>query len=164
MVGLLNLEHLGWCKYFSDQIDLKKEDDLYPVRVIAIHKGECNVSDGNIIHSAKMTGRLRHHADSRLDYPTVGDWVLVKSFNQGEFSRIQRVLGRQTVLKRKTSGRTSNEQLIASNIDNALIIQSVDKSFNLNRIERYLVMVNESMIKPILILTKIDLCLRIPFE
>lgn len=152
MVGLLSLKHLGWSEFFSDQINQQKEHMLQPARVIAIHKGACDVSDGTKVYSVKMSGRFRHQSESRTNYPTVGDWVLIESLN-----RVQRVLKRKTVLKRKKSGRTSNEQLIASNLDAVFVIQSVDRGINLNRIERYLVMINESNIKPILILTKIDL-------
>lgn len=156
MVGLLNLHSLGWSSYFSDQI-ISDENSMQPARVIAIHKGECDVSDGSIIRPSKMTGRLRHQAKSKIDYPTVGDWVLVKSFNKGEFGSIHRVLNRSSALIRKSSGRSINKQLIAANIDVAFIVQSLGPMFNFNRLERYLVMVNESNIKPVIILTKTDL-------
>jgi ribosome biogenesis GTPase len=47
--------------------------------------------------------------------------------------------------------------LIAANIDVAFIIQSLNDNFNLRRLERYLVMVNESGIEPIILLSKCDL-------
>ena len=157
MERLLSLENLGWCEYFSDQLNQEGAEKLQPARVIAIHKGACDVSDGTIVRPAKMTGKLRHQVSARIDYPTVGDWVLVQSFYDGEFGRLESVLKRKTLLKRKVAGRTSREQSIASNIDTAFIVQGLGKNFNLNRLERYLVMVNESSIDPVLILTKTDL-------
>ncbi len=153
----MTLEEFGYSAWFDEQIDPETESKLRVVRVTAIHKGECEVSDGEETRSAKMTGRMRHRAKSKLDYPTVGDWVLVKEFDDENFGRIQRVLARQSELKRKTAGRTTRYQLIAANIDTAFIMQTVGPGYNLPRLERYLVMVNESGIEPVVLLSKSDL-------
>jgi len=150
-------EEFGLNEGFRIQIDSVSDKGLAVARVTAIHKGECEVSDGEETRSAKMTGRMRHHAKSKLDYPTVGDWVLVKDFDDGDFGTIHRVLKRQSELKRKTSGRTTRYQLIAANIDTAFIMQTVGPGYNLQRLERYLVMVNESGIEPVILLSKSDL-------
>ena len=157
MVGLLSLTDLGWSEQYAVQVVEDRDLKLQPARVVAVHKGACDVSNGERVRPAKMTGRLRHRAKSRSDYPTVGDWVLVKNFSIGEFGRVERVLERDSVLRRKSAGRTSHEQLIAANLDRVFIVQSMDAGFSLKRIERYLVMVNESGIEPIIILTKRDL-------
>jgi ribosome biogenesis GTPase len=153
----MTLEEFGYSEWFAEQIDPETESGLTVARVTAIHKGECEVSDGEETCAAKMTGRMRHQATSKLDYPTVGDWVLVKDFNEGGFGQIVRVLGRQSELKRKSSGRTSRHQLIAANIDVAFIMQTLGLGYNLKRLERYLVMVNESGIEPVVLLSKSDL-------
>ncbi len=153
----MTLEELGFNTWFADQIDPERDSGLSVARVIAVHKGECEVSDGEESRPAKMTGRLRHHAQSKLDYPTVGDWVMVEGFGDDDFGRIVRVLDRKTALKRKTAGRTTRYQLIAANIDTAFIMQTVGPGYNLQRLERYLVMVNESGIEPIVLLSKTDL-------
>jgi len=153
----MTLEEFGYSTEFADQIDQETESDLTVARVTAIHKGECEVSDGEKTEAAKMTGRMRHQAKSKLDYPTVGDWVLVKNFDAEDVGRVMRVLNRQSALKRKTAGRTSTYQLIAANIDTAFIMQTLGLGYNLKRLERYLVMVNESGIEPIILLSKSDL-------
>ncbi|MFC1468024.1 ribosome small subunit-dependent GTPase A [Verrucomicrobiota bacterium] len=151
----MTLEEFGFNSWFADQVD--SESDLTVARVTAVHKGECEVSDGDETRPAKTTGRLRHQAKSKLDYPTVGDWVLVKHFDDKNFGRIHRVLARQTELKRKSAGRTTRYQLIAANINTAFIMQTLGPGFNLRRLERYLVMVNESGIEPVVLLSKSDL-------
>lgn len=151
----MTLEEFGYSEWFANQID--PESDLTVARVTAIHKGECEVSNGEETKAAKMTGRMRHQAKSKLDYPTVGDWVLVKNFDDEHFGRVMRVLDRQSALKRKSSGKTSRSQLIAANIDTAFIMQTVGLGYNLKRLERYLVMVNESGIEPVVLLSKSDL-------
>jgi ribosome biogenesis GTPase len=153
----MTLEEFGYNAWFSEQINPETEGGLAVARVTAIHKGECEVSNGEETVPAKMTGRMRHLAKSKLDYPTVGDWVLVEDFGTADFGRIMRVLDRQSALKRKTAGRTTSYQLIAANIDTAFIMQTVGPGYNLQRLERYLVMVNESGIEPVLLLSKSDL-------
>jgi len=153
----MTLEEFGYSAWFADQIDPEAEGDLTVARVTAIHKGECEVSDGEDTKSAKMTGRMRHRAKSKEDYPTVGDWVLIKNFDDENFGRVMRVLDRQSALKRKSSGRTTSVQLIAANIDVAFIMQTLGLGYNLKRLERYLVMVNESNIEPVVLLSKADL-------
>ncbi len=153
----MTLEEFGFNAWFARQIDQDSESDLTVARVTAVHKGECEVCDGEETRPAKTTGRLRHLAKSKLDYPTVGDWVLVKDFDDQDFGRIGRILERNTELKRKTAGRTTRYQLIAANIDTAFIMQTVGPGYNLQRLERYLVMVNESGIEPIVLLSKTDL-------
>ncbi len=153
----MTLEEFGFSPWFRNQIDPDAEDGLAVVRVTAVHKGECEVSNGEETFPTKMTGHLRHRAKSRLDYPTVGDWVRVKNFGGEDFGLIQSVLRRKSELKRKTAGRTIRYQLIATNIDTAFIMQTLGPGYNLQRLERYLVMVNESGIKPIVLLSKRDL-------
>ena len=153
----MTLEEFGYNEWFSNQIDPETESNLTVARVTAIHKGECEVSNGEETKAAKMTGRMRHQAKSKLDYPTVGDWVLVKGFDDKNFGRIFRVLDRQSTLKRKSPGKTTRSQLIAANIDTAFIMQTVGLGYNLKRLERYLVMVNESGIEPVVLLSKSDL-------
>ena len=73
------------------------------------------------------------------------------------FSIIHEIIQRKSLLKRKTPGKKIDFQLIAANIDTACIVQSLDDNFNLRRLERYLVMINESNIRPIVLLSKSDL-------
>ena len=152
----MTLEEFGFSPWFRDQLG-PDSASLAVARVVAVHKGACEVSNGETTREAKTTGRLRHRAKSKLDYPTVGDWVLVKDFDHEDFGTIQAVLKRQSELKRKTAGRTVRYQLIAANIDTAFIMQTLGLGFNLQRLERYLVMVNESGIEPVVLLSKRDL-------
>ena len=92
-----------------------------------------------------------------MDFPTVGDWVYVQLFDDDSFAIIHEIFPRRSLLKRKTSGKKIEYQLIAANIDTAIIMQSLDSNFNLRRLERYLVMINESNITPVIFLSKSDL-------
>lgn len=150
------LEELGFNDWFREQV-ASADPEFTVARVTAVHKGACEVSDGEESCEAKMTGRMRHQASSKVDYPTVGDWVLVKDFDDEDFGTIQKILDRQSALMRKTAGRRAIQQLIAANIDTAFVMQTLGPGFNLRRLERYLVMVNDSSIEPVVLLSKRDL-------
>lgn len=70
---------------------------------------------------------------------------------------IHQVFPRKTFLRRKTPGKSSDFQMIAANIDTALIVQSCHFDFNPSRLDRYLIMATDGHVEPIVILTKTDL-------
>ena len=139
----------------SSEPDLPAWDTI--ARVTSVHKQAYTVSSGSQEVLAELTGRLRFMAEDPTDLPTVGDWVEVRWLDSGTHAVILRVLGRSSLLMRKESGRNVEHQLIAANIDVAFIIQSANADFNLNRLERYLVMINESNIQPVIVISKSDL-------
>ena len=96
-------------------------------------------------------------AQSSTELPTTGDWVYADFYDGDSHAIIHGVVPRKTLLKRKTAGKSVDFQLIAANIDVAFIMQSLDYNLNFRRLERYLVMVNESEITPVILLSKCDL-------
>jgi len=151
-----SIEDLGFDKQFHN-IEHEDITGFDIARVISVHKKRYTISNGKYELPAELAGKLLFNTDSASDYPTVGDWVLTNFCNEGTFAIIHSILPRKSLLKRKTPGSTIDFQLIAANIDTALIIQSLDNNFNLSRLERYLVMVNDSNIHPIALLSKSDL-------
>ena len=131
--------------------------DCTVARVTAVHKDSYLVRNTNSEVLAELAGSFIYSAESSIDLPAVGDWVLVQFHNDDTLAIIQGLLPRKSFLRRKTPGKKIDYQLIAVNIDSALIVQACDLDFNLRRLERYLVMVNEGHIEPILLLTKSDL-------
>ena len=124
-------------------------------RVAAEYRGVYKVitKDGEL--SAKITGKQMFNANSREDYPAVGDWVVLDKIF-GENAVIVKVLPRKTILTKKYSDK-QDAQIIATNIDIAFIVESLDRDYNLNRLERYLVLTNEAKITPVIVLNKVDL-------
>lgn len=151
------LQKIGFSKFFQDQVDPDKIKDFKIARVIAVNKNSFIVSDGEKDIFAELTGKFLFNSDSPLDYPTVGDWTYVQLFDDDTFAVIHELFPRKSLLKRKTPGKKIDYQLIAANVDTALIMQSADNNFNVRRLERYLVMVYDSNIKPIVLLSKCDL-------
>ena len=82
----------------------------------------------------------------------VGDfvWYCTKSFV------VEQVLPRLSVLKRAAAGERYAEQLLAANIDCAILVCGLDRDYSPRRIERYLTLIQSSGIKATVILSKAD--------
>jgi ribosome biogenesis GTPase len=158
---LHNLEELGFDKWFQDNVDPGSIESHEIARVIAVHKDSYSVTNGKMDVLAELLGKLIYSATSPADYPVVGDWVYANFYNKNSCSIIHSIRPRKSLLKRKTPGKKIDFQLIAANIDVAFVVQSLDDNFNIRRLERYLVMINESNIKPIVLLSKSDLLLPV---
>ncbi|MEE4355697.1 MAG: ribosome small subunit-dependent GTPase A [Desulfococcaceae bacterium] len=151
------IQKLGFDKGFTDNLSHEYLNRFEIARVTAVHKDSYIISKGINDVYAELVGKMLFQATSPLDYPAVGDWVLATFYDNNTFSVIHDILPRKTVLKRKTPGKRIDYQLIAANIDTAFIVQSLDADFNLRRLERYLVMVKEGNIRPVVLLSKSDL-------
>ena len=152
-----DLERIGYDDWFHNHADVDKVAVHEIARIVSVHKDSYIVTKGHKETFAELSGNLSYQASSSLDIPTTGDWVYVDFCDNDSYARIHGVLPRKTLLKRKTAGKLVDFQLIAANIDTALIMQSIDCNLNLRRLERYLVMVNESGIIPVILLSKCDL-------
>ena len=126
-------------------------------RVTAVDRGRYVVRDEHGEVPAELTGKFLYTAVSSVDLPCVGDWVCVQYHDADTFASIHDVVPRRSFLRRKSPGKNIDYQMIAANIDVAFIVQSCHFDFNVRRLERYLVMVNEGQIEPVLLLTKTDL-------
>tara|TARA_R110000868_G_scaffold143879_4_gene362594 strand:- start:5321 stop:6418 length:1098 start_codon:yes stop_codon:yes gene_type:complete len=152
----MTLEDLG---YHKELKDYRKENDLDSFgigRVISEHKDRYTVKTEDGEFDAELIGNLRFTAASRNDLPAVGDWVSISEYDDGK-ALIYAVFPRKSILERKAVSTLGQTQIIATNIDFGLILQSVNRDFNINRLERYLTICNASKIAPIIVLSKLDL-------
>ena len=125
-------------------------------RVIAEHKERYIVKSVKGDFNAEITGNLRFTAKSREDFPAVGDWVAVTTYDT-DLAIIHKILPRSSIIKRQAVGQFGEIQIIAANIDYAFLVQAVDRDFNINRLERYLTICNSSKVSPVIVLSKTDL-------
>jgi ribosome biogenesis GTPase len=153
----IKIKKLGFNRWFQDRIDPEKMINYQIARVTTVHKESYIITNEKGDVPAEITGKLMFSANSLLDYPAVGDWVYAQFLDNDSFAVIHEIVPRKSLLKRKTSGKKIEFQLIAANIDTSLIIQSLDANYNLRRLERYMVMINESNIQPVVLLSKSDL-------
>lgn len=106
---------------------------------------------------------MRYAAMERSDFPAVGDWVILESPERptslgSDEAMIQGILPRKSKFSRKVAGKTTDEQIIATNIDKVFLVNALNMDFNVRRIERYLTLAWESGATPALVLSKTDLC------
>ena len=152
----MNLEDLG----YTNQLEaLRIENNLKEFeigRVISEHKERYVVKTEKGEFEAEITGNLRFSSKSREDFPAVGDWVALTVYDS-DFSIIHGILPRYSVISRQAVGKFGEIQIIAANIDYALLVQAADRDFNINRLERYLTICNSFKVSPIVVLSKIDL-------
>jgi ribosome biogenesis GTPase len=131
-------------------------DDAVLGRVIEEHRERYYVMTEQGVYEAGVTGKIMFNSDSKDAYPAVGDWVIISPLDD-EQGIIHQILPRKTVLRRRSSGKKGGEQVIAANIDTAFVVMSGDEDFSLNRLERYLTIIYNGDIKPVIILNKTDL-------
>ena len=131
-------------------------------RVIGQHKGLYRVATARGECPANVSGRLRYETERLLQYPAVGDYAMVSEAGADERAVIHRVLSRKSVFTRTAVGVTGEEQVVAANIDIVFLAMSLNQNFNLNRLERYLSIAYDSGAKPVVLLTKSDLCDDLP--
>jgi len=152
----MKLEDFG----YNDKLEkfrIKNNLDGFEIgRVFAEHKEKYIVKTTNDEFQAEITGIMRFNAKSRIDFPAVGDWVALTTYDSG-FAIIHKILPRFSLIKRQAVGHFGEIQVIAANIDYAFLVQAVDRDFNINRLERYLTICNSSKVKPVIVLSKTDL-------
>lgn len=153
----MELRELGLDAYLSDQAAQRCQPGQRLARVTVVDRGWYTVRNEEGEVAARATGRFLHTTSSPCDMPCVGDWVCVQYQDNDKAATIHAMLPRKTFLQRKYAGKRVEVQMIAANIDVAFIVQSCHYDFNVSRLERYLVMVNEGGVEPVLILSKIDL-------
>lgn len=153
----MRLEELGWNDWLEVQSDGFCSPEQSLARIIIVDRDRYIVRNEHTELAATLTGKFRYSAESVADFPCVGDWVSIQIHQPEDVASIHAVLPRKSFLRRKSAGDDIDFQMIGANIDAALIVQSCHFDFNVRRLERYLVMVNDGRIEPILILTKTDL-------
>jgi ribosome biogenesis GTPase len=153
----MELKDLGFNDWFRERFEESDVQESKLARISTVNKNNYLIRNRDSEIPAEITGKLMYGAEENLDLPVVGDWVSVEYFNENTFAIIHNIIPRRSLLKRKVAGKGIEYQPIASNIDIAFIMQSVEFDFNLRRLERYLIMVNEGHIEPVILLSKTDL-------
>lgn len=153
---MMKPEELGYSKDIEKLRNENGRKDFDIGRISSVHKERYNVITSNGEFSGEIIGNMIYTSQSKSDFPVVGDWVAISEYDTDKVL-IHSVYPRKTVLKRQAVGKYGEEQIIASNIDIALVVQAVDRDFNINRIERYLTLCYSASIEPVIVLNKIDI-------
>jgi ribosome biogenesis GTPase / thiamine phosphate phosphatase len=148
----------GWNGYFEAVWEDSERGTAQPARVVAQGRGIWRVAGDFGECPAEAAGKLRLAAEKGADWPAVGDWVATELRDNGSAAVIHEVLPRRSRFVRKTAGKKIVEQVIAANVDIALLVSALDGDFNPRRVERYLTQCWESGARPMIVLNKADVC------
>ncbi len=154
----MTLEDLGWNEEFAKQWEAYAETGWVPARLIRDNKITYGAltGDGEELEVV-MSGKVYHDAETDAELPSVGDWVALEVGDEDTEHMIRARLARQSCLSRKMSGRSTEEQVIAANIDIAVVVTDAGPDFNLRRMERYFAIIGRSRAKAVVLVNKADL-------
>lgn len=153
----MNLDELGWDPRWEATFAPLALRGLVPARVVTEDKHYYTVvgRDGPMLGQVAGKFFRRRHDASTL--PKVGDWIALRPESRSDRVSIEAVLERRSSITRKTAGRAGAAQILATNIDVTLVVQALDPTLSLRRIERFLVSVLEGGSRPVVVLNKADL-------
>ena len=152
-----DLRPYGWSRHFERELAALADPELRPGRVVATHRGAIHLwtTDGG--RQARVAGRLLHPDREPAGRPVVGDWVAYESPGAAEPVTIRDILRRRSRLARSAAGRRTERQVVAANVDLALVVMGLDGDYNPRRLERFLAMIEERGARPAVLLNKLDL-------
>jgi ribosome biogenesis GTPase / thiamine phosphate phosphatase len=154
----MKLTDLGWDPFFKDHFEPFRSQGFSVMRIIRENREKYTASGESGDFECEISGKFRFNAQSKADFPAVGDWAAASVLPDDNKAVINAILPRKSVFSRKAAGQPSNEQIIAANIDTVFIVTGLDLNYNLRRIERYLTMAWNSGATPVILLNKSDLC------
>lgn len=153
----MELNRLGWTETLQTVFELRTDPSWIPARVVTSQREQPRLwTQGGMIPAA-LSGRLRHAAGEG-ELPVVGDWVAAALDPTAERAVVHLVLPRRGVLARKRPERSSELQLIASNVDVVFAVSALNSDFSPRRLERALALIWEGGAQPVVLLTKRDTC------
>ena len=154
----MTLEDLGWNAAFEKEFALLQKAGWKPARLIRDNK----ISYGALLADGEeleviMGGKVYHDAETDADLPAVGDWVALDVGGEDGENVIRARLTRQTCLSRKMPGKSTEEQVIAANVNVVVVVTDAGSDFNLRRMERFFAIIGRSGSKAVVLVNKSDL-------
>ena len=152
-----NLVRFGLDDFYINEA--KQYEGLFTARITGQHRSLYRAVSERGFLNASVSGRFIYNTQKAEDFPAVGDWVMTDRDNdEAGNAVISHILRRKSLFTRKAAGTSGTVQAVAANIDTVFICMSLNADFNLSRAERYLALAWESGAKPVIVLTKSDLC------
>jgi ribosome biogenesis GTPase / thiamine phosphate phosphatase len=149
------LSSYGWSEKLQHDFWPLATQGLVPARVIVQQRNLYRLAAETGEIEGRISGLFRHEA-AEGGYPVTGDWVAVEL--KDDAAVIAHILPRATAFTRMAAGTGKDMQVVAANVDMALLTASLNADLNLRRIERYLATAYESGAAPVILLTKADAC------
>lgn len=156
MKNEINMRQYG----LSDIVKKSAEgfEGLTVSRVISQEKGIYKLISLQGEKWGEISGRFHYDVQAKSEYPAVGDFVMSNWNESGGNAVIHHILPRKSCFIRKAAGEKNEEQVVAANIDTVFLCMSLNKDYNMRRLERYISIAWNSGAMPVVVLTKADLC------
>ncbi|MBU8542618.1 MULTISPECIES: ribosome small subunit-dependent GTPase A [Roseomonadaceae] len=151
------IEHYGWSDTWRQAFEPHDRAGHIPGRIIVQQREAHMVLTDKGTLSARISGRLRHEA-REAGLPTAGDWVALSAKANDGTATIHAILPRRTAFVRRAADSLQTLQVIAANIDVVFVVTSMNADLNPRRLERFLAAAWQSGARPVVVLTKADLC------
>lgn len=154
----MTLEDIGWNKTWEELFAPYYKQGWQPARLTRDNKIAYGalVGDGEE-YEAIMSGKVYHEAETDAELPAVGDWVALDVGDEGEEHVIRARLPRHTCFSRKMAGKSTEEQVLAANVDVVVVVTDAGTDFSLGRMERYFTLIKRSGAKAVVLVNKSDL-------
>lgn len=134
----------------------KKFSGLSLGRITNEQKNLYKIVTENGFYNAKLKGSLINHFEELEEFPRVGDFVAVEILT--DFAIIHGIIKRKNTLSKKITGQRCDTHIIGANLDCVFLVMGLNHDYNIRRLERYLSIAQNSNLKYIILLTKVDLC------
>ena len=155
MTDSFDLFELGWNAHFEQHMETHRAAGLVPGRVAVQHRGGYVVYTEAGETSARLPGRMRNEGG---DIPAVGDWLALRPLPNEPAAVVEAILPRTSKFSRQEAGKVTREQVLAANVDVALLVAALNQDLNPRRLERYITTAWSGGASPVIVLTKPDLC------
>jgi ribosome biogenesis GTPase len=151
---MTTLNNFGWNGVYQEYYNKRERSDLSVGRILSVKGFKYYLISEKGELETELSGNLLYGTATE-DLPKVGDWVFFIEYDTMGY--IVEVLLRTNELSRKNPGKQIKKQVLAANVDYALIVQGLDRDFNIMRLDRYLVQLAACAISPVVVLNKVDL-------
>lgn len=156
-MSTFDLASLGWDDSRTTDF-LPYAAEHRPARVSRVDRGACDALGADGPLRLTFSGSvLSAAAADPVSTPCVGDWVAARAWPDGRVTA-EVVLPRSTAFVRATvSPGVSHGQVLAANVDLAVVVEGLHPEPDVGRIERFLALAWDSGATPLVLLTKADL-------
>ncbi|MFJ8673664.1 ribosome small subunit-dependent GTPase A [Streptomyces sp. NPDC093589] len=167
-----SLSAYGWDEGFAESFTPFAGQGFVPGRIVRVDRGRVDavvpdaadggdaVLAGGGVRTVLADTALVATSDP-MRVPCTGDWAVIDCANGRAGDHLDGVvralLPRRTAFVRSTSSKRSDGQILAANVDHAVIAVSLAEALDLGRIERFVSLAWESGAQPLVVLTKADL-------
>ncbi|HVZ44790.1 MAG TPA: ribosome small subunit-dependent GTPase A [Ramlibacter sp.] len=153
-IDFQSLRRIGLTQTIVGALGMLRDASGTLMRIVEVQREHFALHDGTTEHRARALPQLLRELQAGNESCTIGDWVVVQTDDAGDLWMAARLAPATVIARRANDGR---RQLLASNVDTALLTMGLDADFNPRRVERSIAMVTAARVEPVVVLTKKDL-------